>query len=214
VRVGLARGDGSSRVLVGDPTLPRSEFDLGAVYAEFGYDRLDSAYFPRHGQAFRLGWRGERESLGSSADADIVEAEWLMARSHLRWSMVLGVEGGTALDDRVVSPQQLFTLGGFLELSGLPTDALAGTQYGLARAIVFRRVSRGGTGLFEYPAYFGVSLEAGNVWATRDDVEWSGLETGGSIFLGAESPVGPVYLAAGLAEGGERAFYLLLGRTF
>jgi NTE family protein len=214
VRVGFARGDGSSRVLVGDPALPRSEFDLGAVYAEFGYDRLDSAYFPRHGQAFRLGWRGERESLGSSADADIVEAEWLMARSHLRWSMVLGVQGGTALDDRVVSPQQLFTLGGFLELSGLPTDALAGTQYGLARAIVFRRVSRGGTGLFEYPAYFGMSVEAGNVWATRDDVDWSGLETAGSIFLGAESPVGPVYLAAGLAEGGERAFYLLLGRTF
>ena len=214
VRVGLARGDGSSRVLVGDPGLPRLEFDLGAVYAEFGYDRLDSAYFPRHGQAFRLGWRGERESLGSSADADIVEAGWLMARSHLRWSLVLGLEGGSALDDRVVSPQQLFALGGFLELSGLPTDALAGTQYGLARAIVFRRVSRGGTGFFEYPAYLGVSVEAGNVWATRDDVELRGLETGGSIFLGAESPVGPVYLAAGLAEGGERAFYLLLGRTF
>jgi NTE family protein len=37
---------------------------------------------------------------------------------------------------------------------------------------------------------------------------------GGSVFLGAESPLGPVYLAAGFGEGGTRAFYLLLGRTF
>ena len=36
----------------------------------------------------------------------------------------------------------------------------------------------------------------------------------GSLFLGAETPLGPVYLAAGLGEGGVRAFYLLLGRTF
>ena len=214
VRLGLARGDGSADVLVGDPGLPRAEFDLGAAYVEFAYDRLDSAYFPKHGQAFRLAWRGEREGLGASGDADLVQGEWLMARSRDRYSVVFGIEGGSALDDTVVSPQQLFTLGGFLELSGLPDDARAGTQYGLVRAIVYRRVSRGGTGFLEFPAYLGVSFEAGNAWATRDDVDWGRLETGGSVFLGAESPFGPLYLAAGLAEGGERAFYLLLGRTF
>ncbi len=214
VRVGLARGDGSSKVLIGDPGLPQRDFDLGAAYVEFAYDRLDSAYFPKHGQAFRAAWRGERDSLGSSGDADLVEASWLMARSHKRYSFVFGLEGGSALDDVVVSPQQLFRLGGFLELSGLPRDALAGTQYGLVRALGYKRVSRGGTGFFEFPAYLGLSLEAGNTWATRDAVEWSDLEMGGSLFLGAETPLGPVYLAAGLGEGGVRAFYLLLGRTF
>jgi NTE family protein len=214
VRLGLARGDGSSHVLIGDPQLPQSHFDLGAAYLSFGYDRIDSAYFPKHGQAFRMGWRGERESLGSSDDVDLVQAEWLVARSHDRWSLVAGLEGGSALDDRVVSPQQLYTLGGFLRLSGIPKDAIAGTQYGLARAVVYRRVSRGGTGFLEYPAYVGMSFEAGNAWATKDDVDWSELATGGSLFLGAESPIGPVYLAAGLGEGGTRAFYLLLGRTF
>ncbi len=214
VRFGLARGDGSAKVLVGAPGLPQTAFDLGAAFFEFAYDRLDSAYFPKHGQALRLAWRGEREGLGSSGDTDVVQAEWLMARSHDRYSLVLGLEGGSALDDEVVSPQQLFTLGGFLELSGLPADARAGTQYGLARAILYRRVSRGGTGFLEFPAYLGVSLEAGNTWMTRDDVDWGQLEAGGSLFLGAESPFGPIYLAAGLGEGGVRAFYLLLGRTF
>jgi NTE family protein len=127
---------------------------------------------------------------------------------------VFGLEGGSALDDSVVSPQQLYTLGGFLELSGLPVDGQIGTQYGLARAILYRRVSRGGTGFLEFPTYLGVSLEAGDTWATRDDVEWGDLQPAGSVFLGAESPFGPLYLAAGLSEGGRRAFYLLLGRTF
>jgi NTE family protein len=214
VRAGFSRGDGSADVMVGDPGLPRSEFDLGAGYLQFAYDRLDSAYFPRHGQAFRAAWRAERTSLGSSDDADILQAEWLMARSHERYSLVVGMEAGSALDDRVVSPQQLFTLGGFLKLSGLPADALAGTQYGIARAIAYRRISRGGTGFLEFPAYLGASLEAGNVWQTRDDVDYGDLEAAGSVFLGAESPFGPVYLAAGFSEGGAAAFYLLLGRTF
>jgi NTE family protein len=214
VRAGLSRGDGSADVLVGDPGLPRSEFDLGAGFLQFAYDRLDSAYFPKHGQAFSAAWRAERASLGSSGNADILQAEWLIARSHERWSFLLGMEGGSALDDRVVSPQQLFTLGGFLNLSGLPADALAGTQYGIARAITYRRISRGGTGFLEFPAYLGVSFEAGNVWQTRDDIDYGDLETAGSLFLGAESPFGPVYLAAGFSEGGASAFYLLLGRTF
>ena len=214
LRIGLASGNGSTKVMIGDPGLPQGDFDLGAVFAEFAYDRLDSAYFPKHGQAFRLAWRGERDALGSSGDADIVQADWLLARSHDRYSFVFGLEGGSALDDEVVSPQQLFTLGGFLKLSGLASDERAGTQYGLARAILYRRVSRGGTGFLEFPAYLGVSLETGNTWLTRDDVDFGDLETAGSLFLGAESPFGPVYLAGGWSEGGARAFYLLLGRTF
>jgi NTE family protein len=214
LRTGVAAGDGSSRVRIGGEDLPQSEFDLGAVFVRFGYDRLDSAYFPKHGQSLQLSWRGERESLGSSGEANILDAAWLMARSRDRWSVVLGIEGGTALDDEYVSPAQLFTLGGFLELSGLPYDSLIGTQYGLARAIVYRRVSRGGTGFLELPAYIGASFEAGNAWATEDEVDWGDLQAGGSLFLGAESPFGPVYLAAGFGEGGVRAFYLLLGYTF
>ena len=214
VRLGVRRGDGSAHVLVGDPALPYADYDIGAAFLTFGYDRLDSAYFPKHGQAFRASWQAERESLGASAAADIVKASWQFARSRDRYSFIFSLDGGSALDDRVVSPQELFTLGGFLDLSGLPADALTGTQYGIVRTILYRRVSRGGTGFFEFPAYVGVSLEAGNVWQTRDDVDLGRLETGGSLFFGAESPIGPLYLAAGFGENGERAFYLMLGKTF
>ena len=150
--------------------MPGGNFDIGAAYLMFGYDRLDSAYFPKHGQAFRASWQSENEALGASADANIVEASWVLARTFGRNSFVLSMEGGSALDDRVVSPQELFTLGGFMNLSGLPRDALIGTQMGIVRTIAYRRVSRGGTGLFEFPAYIGASLELGNVEIGDSDV--------------------------------------------
>ena len=213
VRVGVRRGNGSSRVMIGEPVVPGENFDIGAAFLEFGYDRLDSAYFPKHGQAFRANWLSENEALGASGDADIVAASWILARTSGRNSLVLSMEGGSALDDKVVSPQELFTLGGFLNLSGLPRDALIGTQYGIVRTIAYRRVSRGGTGLFEFPAYLGASFEIGNVWPDKDAVDFGDLKTGGSLFLGAETPFGPLYLAGGLAEG-DGAFYLILGKTF
>ncbi len=213
VRAGVRRGNGSSRVVIGEPVVPGSNFDIGAAYLEFGYDRLDSAYFPKHGQAFHASWQSESEALGASANANIVEASWIIARTLGRNSLVLSMEGGSALDDRVVSPQELFTLGGFLNLSGLPVDALIGTQYGIVRTILYRRISRGGTGLFEFPAYLGASFEAGNVWQNKDAVDLTDLKTGGSVFLGAETPFGPLYLAGGFAEG-DAAFYLMLGKTF
>jgi NTE family protein len=213
VRLGARRGNGSSRVMIGEPVVSGENFDIGAAFLRFGYDRLDSAYFPKHGQAFRASWQSESEALGASANANIVEASWVFARTLGRNSFVLSMQGGSALDDRVVSPQELFTLGGFLNLSGLPPDALIGTQFGIVRTIVYRRISRGGTGLFDFPAYLGASIETGNVWQNKDAVEWGQLKTGGSVFLGAETPFGPLYLAAGFAEG-DAAFYLLLGKTF
>ena len=214
VRTGLRHGNGSARILVGDPSLPAGDYDLGGAFVEFGYDRLDSAVFPREGQAFRASWLADRESFGATRNADIIQASWQIARSWDRYSAVWSMDAGSALDDAVVSPQELFTLGGLFDISGLAPDAMSGTQFGIARGIVYRRISRGGTGFFEFPAYLGVSVEAGNVWQTRDQVDWGDLQTGGSLFLGAESPFGPLYLAAGLASGGETAFYLYLGKTF
>lgn len=213
VRVGVRRGTGSTHLMVGEPVVPGGEFDLGAAFVEFGYDKLDSAYFPKRGQAFRASWQSENEALGASANANILAASWIIARSLDRNSLVLSMDWGSATENRVVSPQELFTLGGFLNLSGQPVDSLIGTQYGIARLIGYRRISRGGTGLFEFPAYLGASFETGNAWATKQDVDWGRLKTAGSVFLAAETPFGPLYLAGGLSEG-DAAFYLILGKTF
>ena len=214
VRLGVRRGTGRSRVLIGDPTLPISEFDRGGFFARFSYDRLDSIFFPRHGQQFEFEWRGERAQFGSAETLDAFETSWLVARSFDRHTVIFWLNAGTTVDAERVRPENLFSLGGFLNLSGLPPGSLSGPHYGIGRLIYQRRVGRGGQGVLDLPAYAGVSLEAGNTWLDSDDISFGDIHKNASLFFGVDSPLGPVYLAAGYDESGQKAFYLFLGRTF
>ncbi len=69
-------------------------------------------------------------------------------------------------------------------------------------------------GSFGVPVYLGVTLEAGNVWIDRGDMAFNDLIISGSMLLGLDSPIGPVYLAYGHAEGGNDSVYLFLGQPF
>ena len=68
--------------------------------------------------------------------------------------------------------------------------------------------------MLDLPAYAGVSIEAGNTWLESADASFGDTRKNASLFFGLDSPLGPVYLAAGYDQEGESAFYLFLGRTF
>ena len=98
--------------------------------------------------------------------------------------------------------------GGFLNLSGLAPGQLTGDNAFVARIIAYRRLVRMnsflGTGV-----YAGLSLETGNAWTTG--LTFSDLRVAGSAFLAADTALGPLYLAYGLADRGFHSFYLALG---
>ena len=214
IRAGLSRETGSSKVRIGDITIAPVDFDVREYFTRLTYDRLDDVNFPRRGQSFSIEWRGERSDLGSSRNADLVRLNWLAATSRGRNTGVLWLSGGSNLDATSTSVRTLFPLGGFLNLSGLAPDSLSGRHYAIVRALYYRKVGRGGEGFLNVPAYVGVSFELGNVWDQRSDISLSSARRNGSIFLGLDTLFGPVYLGAGLADGGETALYLFLGRTF
>jgi NTE family protein len=215
-RVGVVRGQGKRNLLVGDPAdpglPPRTEFDRGELYARFSVDRLDSVYFPRDGELFTLQWNGAREGLGADADADRISFDWQLARSHGRSTVVLSASGGARVSGEVDAVQDFYSLGGLFNLSGLSPDSLSGPHFGVARAIYYRRIGKGQEGFLNVPTYLGASLELGNVWERRSDMDLDSARTNGALFLGFDTFLGPVYLAAGFDEEGGRSFYLLLGR--
>lgn len=213
IRFGVRRGTGRRRILIGDPSLPSDEFDRGGFFTRLSYDKLDSIFFPRHGQQFELEWRAERESVGANQNFDAFRSSWLVARSFERHTFIFWADAGTTID-ALATPENFFSLGGFLNLSGLPPGFLAGPHYGIGRLMYYRRVGRGGEGVLDLPAYAGISLEAGNTWLDRKDMSFGDLRTNASLFFGLDTPLGPVYLATGYDEGGDKAFYLFLGRTF
>ena len=96
------------------------------------------------------------------------------------------------------------------DISGINRNQLSGQHAARLGASYYRRI--GDLALF--PAFAGFSVELGNAWATRGDISVSGSVLGGSFWGGVSTPVGPIYVGYGRAEGGEDAFYVTLGRVF
>ena len=213
LRSGLLRIEGTERVRFSDVTAPNRRFAVDAAFVRFSYDRLDSANFPRSGQALRLEWRVEGDAR-SVPGSDLLTLDWRAAKSRGKNTAVLWMSGGTTVSGSQTNARSYFPLGGFLNLSGVRADTLAGPHYGIARAIYLRKVGSGGEGVLNVPAYAGVSVEAGNVWGLRSQVSLSRLHKDVAVFFGADTYIGPTYLAAGHDDRGNTAFYLFLGRSF
>jgi NTE family protein len=176
-------------------------------------DLLDSVNFPRHGEFFQLEWDAQRTALGADRGGDSLRMDWLVARSLGRNTLVFSTSAGTSLETPQ-GVQNLFTLGGFLNLSGLGADSLSGPHFGIARLVYLRKIGKGGQDLFDVPTYLGASVEAGNVWQQRGAASFGGARKDGSLFLGIDSLLGPLYLGAGYDTAGTTSYYLFLGRTF
>jgi NTE family protein len=214
IRTGYTVDRGKSHVRIGDPTLPVGEFDSRGYFVRMSYDRLDDVNFPRHGQSATLEWDGQRAGLGGDTTADRASFNWIVARTFGRQTAVWWTSLGTALNQPSPDLRTQFQLGGFLNLSGAKADSLIGPHFGITRLLLYRQIGRGGPGFLDVPVYVGLSLEAGNVWQKRSDASFGGTRKDASLFLGLDTPIGPVYLGTGFEERGSEAFYLFLGRTF
>jgi NTE family protein len=216
VRVGWGRSFGESQVRVGDPILGRQEFDSRTFFGEFRYDSVNDVNFPREGGTFSVGWKAEREGKGmlNNTDADLVVYDQLYAHSWGRNTGILWGSAGLRTDNDTDVYTSFFSLGGFFNMSGIAPQTLVGPNYAILRAIYYRQIGTGGSGFLNVPVYLGASVEQGNVWNRRQDISFSGARTNGSVFLGLDTILGPVYFALGLNDEGGSAYYLFLGRTF
>lgn len=216
IRAGFHRTNGATRVRFGDPDLVEQQYNNGEFFFKFSYDQLDNVHFPREGQTFSLQWDANRTDLGADVASDRVQADWLMARSRGRNTILFWTSAGSTLDGNI-RPTELpdfFSLGGFFNLSGLAPTSLIGPHYAIARSIYFRKIGRGGEGFFEFPAYIGMSFELGNTWEHRGDMSLGSARKDGSVFLAFDTFLGPVYLGTGYDQRGSAGYYLFLGRTF
>ncbi len=210
LRAGIYRGAGNARVKVGDPTLSRLDFNIGGYRTSFGFDTLDDTVFPLNGSRYELQASFATEALGARRDYETLRSSYAGYRTYGRhtFSLALNVATGSNIDDLIEESTQL---GGFLNLSGLDRGALAGPHALLGRFVYRRRSGSTGGGLFELPLYVGASLEAGNVWAARDEFDLDDLVFNGSVYVALDTFIGPVYFATGFGESGETSVYLFLG---
>lgn len=210
-RVGMRRYSGEAEQRVGDPATPDFDFDSAEAYLRLTYDTLDNRNWPRSGALAQWDWLESVEALG--ADKDFSQSLFNGGIAH-SWgrNTVLARARFNYTADGEAPVQNRFRTGGFFNLSGFVQDQLSGQQEVLLGAAYYRRLGN----IQWLPAYAGLSLEYGNVFDDRDDISLSPDDSllAGSVFLGLDTILGPVYLSYGHAEQGHDSVYLYLGRLF
>lgn len=201
---------GKADVLIGDSSLLQGkDIEIGGLVLQYKHDSLDDLWFPGQGQLFTLAARVAMDKMGSSSDYQQAYLGGSLAYSWGRNSGQLNFQAGYSFDDDVPI-ERWYQLGGFGRLSGLAPNQLAGRQVGLVNLAMYRRLND----VDIFPVYAGFTLEAGNVWSLQSEVSFDTLRYSGSLFLGANTPIGPLYLAYGYSDNGDSAVYFYLGNPW
>jgi len=208
-RFGYLRGTAKSNLQTGTPTLPNQKNDEGAYRVAMKFDQLDSPFFPRQGSLLSANYTYGREHLGSDEDYESVQTLMAKPFSFGDHTILLRGRFDTNFDSTRSLARGSF-LGGFLNLSGLNKDQIFGNTNALGEVIYFARILKLST-LVGSAMYAGASFEAGNAWMKRSDVSSGDLIYAGSVFLGIDSNIGPIYIGLGHAEGNMTAIYFSLG---
>ncbi len=174
-------------------------------------DQLDYANFPSEGyRAVGEAVVGRRsyDNL-PSGHFDRIEGSLTAVRSWGPHTINVGARFARASDVPLGAVDE-YSLGGFQQLSGYRVGQVAGNYLAFGRLTYYRRLP-----VDPGPAralFVGGSLEAGNAWANRRDVSLRSLRGAGSLFIGADTGIGPLYLSLVSAPRGFTGLYLFLGR--
>jgi len=199
----------NASVDTGPSVLPSISENTSGIRARLFVDQVDHAWFPNDGIAGTGSAYAALTSLGSARSYQRLEGNLRWAKSWGSHIVQAGLSGGTDLGSDMPAYES-FTLGGPLHLSGYRINQFAGRQFAYGRLMYYNRVfplpDLLGSGI-----YAGASVEVGRISNRFDDLASPGTLWSGSLFLGADTFVGPAYIGVGAAPAGNWSLYMLLG---
>jgi NTE family protein len=215
VRLGVASGGRRFSQQSGSLLLPAvGTTNIRAAVFDLRLDQLAGVNFPTSGWAAHAQNFSQLASLGADNPYNRWTAAGQAAASLGRHTIELSVSAGGRWGANTIPSYDQFELGGFLKLSGLAPGQLRTQEYEYVR--LGYRTKLAEIPLFE-GMYFGAALEAARakpiipVW---NDKPLTGAVTipAGALYLGVDSPIGPLYLGFGYSNRNNSAVYLFLGR--
>lgn len=196
-----------SEIRTGTPTgeLPASAKEIyGGQYVAFDFDQMDRLYFATRGWSSRVAYFNAPARDYSKLFVD------------LRGAYSIGDYVATAKVSYQGSPRGTLptydaaSLGGFLNLSGFSSGQLVGDdiRYGSLRfEKIIGRLPLGLRGDMRA----GLALEAGKVGTPYTETNRTGWLKSTTVYLGGETPIGPVYLGYGRSDASTSNLYLFIG---
>ncbi len=218
-RIGMRYTDGNTYV-TGLPIAGDLDYTRQGAYARYRFDTLDDVNFPSKGFYADMQYlisQDETNDSGSMTKDTVSEitTKFVAAQHYKKHSLVGQIEYETVDSRNAFLPIAPRELGGFLNLSGIPKDSLAGSNKAFSSLVYRYKWFDNDFGLFQSPVYLGASLEYGGVWSdTSQKLDTDSLYMAGSLFTGIDSPIGPIILAYGQTEQSYRSIYLIVGSAF
>ena len=213
LRLGVQRVSGTVKGRIGYPEDFKQSFDDTAFVTQFSIDTLDNVQFPHKGMVFDSEYKNSMSWWNGDGSVDTVQFGAYHPFSWGKNTLGVNYQIGTSMNG-TPEERDLFELGGFLNLSAYFPGQLTGNHRGSAGLIYYRRIAGGLRFLTQTPIYLGAVLEAGNVWNNRDDVSLNDLHYSASLFLGADTFLGPVYLGYAVGDDDQSATFLYIGQIF
>jgi NTE family protein len=204
LRLGYLYRSFDTTVETGPPRLPTGQSTIKGWQALLEFDQFNRPFFPTTGWYGRLAWFDSPDGGYSRLDADLRAARtWGAYVLNGRLAYLSSPKGRLPLGDAG-------SLGGFLQLSGYAPDQILAGDLRFASIRGERVIGRMPLGL-RGDLRVGASLEAGKARDRFTETGIDGWQQAGAVYLGGETPLGPLYLGYGIAKGGHRSLYLFLG---
>ena len=180
-------------------------------------DRLDDWEFPRSGLYATVSLEQALEVFDDDLGYRKGGVELQQAFGRDRHSLSFTARYGTAFGSDLPLVES-FTLGGFQNISGFAERQILANRVAFGRSVYAYQLEGGGAAAKAF--YIGGSLEAGRASEQLNSISARTARVavedrwiaGASVFMAADTALGPLYLAVGFGEGGRRAYYLFLGR--
>ena len=212
-RIGLQRSFSKIRGRIGLPSSTVTPADSTTLAASFEIDTLDNPRFPHEGLAFETTYSNGLSFLGGDNKVDSLLVSAYAPFSWGKNTLGLAFNAATTFNGRP-DETNLFQLGGFLSLAAFAPGQLTGNHGGNLSAVYYRRVGGGLGYLTQTPLYLGASIETGNLWNDTSDISLDDLKWSSSLFVGADTLIGPIYLGGSIGSKGETAAFLFIGQLF
>ncbi len=189
--------------------------DRANIGLYFATDTLDRNDWPTSGQRMRV--RAKRTYDLASAtisSVDTLDASWLSAFEMGGFGILLNARyGENSNKTGINSSLETFSLGGFRQISSLTNNSIPTNSFTYGSVEVFHRLTNSGK-LIDLPFYVGVLGEYGRLPLSFFDIGQRASIYSGSIYIGADTPLGPLFIGGAYGSGDTTQFFFKFGRTF
>ncbi|RPH42315.1 MAG: patatin [Desulfobulbaceae bacterium] len=177
---------------------------IGGWVAKVDFDQFDSLYVPTHGWAVKGEYFDSSDENYSKGTLDLRVAqnigEYVFSG---RYNISGSLEGA-------LPPYDAVALGGFLNLSGFAANQILGDSFMYGNMRLEKIIGQLPLGL-RGDMRVGLALETGRVDGRYSESELDGWQNSLALYIGGETPVGPVFIGYGYSPEGMSSLYVFFG---